>query len=145
MCIQRMGLAYRQMKDLLYQRCSILHLAALFLCILASWGLVTGCGPLDATEPSLTVVNVPDVNVPSESALSVNIDAPNGAQIGQEAEAITIEITSPKGMGNAQIQLPSPPREQEIRVRFFLKGLERFVIETDTQRLMASASSIEPL
>ncbi|MEM7130079.1 MAG: hypothetical protein AAF702_27360 [Chloroflexota bacterium] len=102
--------------------------------------LVTSCVPLDLSEPtSGTVVQNEDVSI------SVAVETPNEALVQPQTRPITIDVTSPKGMGRAQIQFSAHDKQEEIRLHFQLKGLERLVVTADTTTVLASVSAIDPL
>ncbi len=64
--------------------------------------------------------------------------------ISVENSVTTIDITSARGVGAAQVRFPPASAPQQIVLRFHLRGLEQAILDNGTQQLEISVSSHDP-
>lgn len=105
------------------------HLSqSVILSILGAIVLLAGCRPV--TPPDAA----PGAAITGDAAITVST-----------AESLTIiEVTSPRGIGAAQVALPPASATRPIQVRFHLAGLEQAVFDNGAAQLTVAVSSHPP-
>lgn len=96
--------------------------------------LLAACRPIQPTPPASDSTAPAVESTNNGDALTISI----------EDGVTTIEITSERGIGTAQVRFPSEMTTKPIVLRFHLRGLEQAILDNGAQQLEISVSSNEP-
>jgi hypothetical protein len=107
---------------------SALSLAALAVSVAAS-ALWAGCRPVTPTTgtPHITTTNPDDI-----------------VTIARIEDVTVVDVTSPRGIGAAQVRFSPVQANAPIQVRFHLQGLEQATFDNGAAQLTVSVSSQPP-
>lgn len=108
--------------------------------------LLIGCVPLsDLEAPTPVALSQPNSRPtsPSSNVMQIEVSESNSATLHQINGETVIEVQSPKGIGNAQLQFDGEQPSKSFTVRLYLQGLEHFQIDTNRVLLTASMSSLD--
>lgn len=87
-----------------------------------------GCVPVDSVNPASFGISTQK----AEDAVTV--------EIGADGQTAVFDITSPSGIGSAEIELLSGEWPGEIRLRYHLRGLEEMRFAYDDVQVTVSVS-----
>ena len=110
---------------------TFLHIVAMIACALL---LLAACRPIQPAPPTSA----------STAPVVESTDDGDALTISVEDGVTTIDITSARGIGTAQVRFPSEMTATPIVLRFHLHGLEQAIFDNGAQQLEISVSGHDP-
>lgn len=104
--------------------------------------LLVTCGALVWLAGCRPVVPAPDATHAPLPPATLGADA--AVDFYAKENAVIVEITSPRGIGHAQVTLPAEIAGQPIVLRFHLQGLEQARLDNGGQQLEIAVASHAP-
>lgn len=112
------------------------HLFPSILLLLGALALLAGCQPV---TPS------PVAHDQSQAAAVIKVaNADDAVAVYAQTGTTFVDITSPRGIGSAQVQFTPAQAAGPIQLRFYLKGLEQALLDNGDMQLEIGISSHPP-